>query len=125
MFLRIWKFDSLKWFLPSQISGAVSYDLLGQAQKYVEDLVLNPKYDFFGSWKILTIFIGINDLCSCCRPKHRVKYSPAKYVKGKQAFRHVKEHQSFTNQKFPYLQRVCSLISNSSAINGKLKNGLL
>lgn len=64
--------------------GATSYGLMKQAKRFVERLLLVPKYDFFGSWKVLTLFIGGNDLCSCCRRYKNLidKYSPANFAKG-------------------------------------------
>ncbi|XP_057303963.1 phospholipase B1, membrane-associated-like isoform X2 [Hydractinia symbiolongicarpus] len=65
------------------VSGATSYGMLKQAKHLVEKMVLDSKYDFFGSWKVLTFFIGGNDLCSCCRSykDYNVEYSPENYVK--------------------------------------------
>lgn len=56
-----------------------------QAQRLVHKLKTNKKYDFENDWKVLTIFIGGNDLCACCRKyKHyNILYTPAHYIRGK------------------------------------------
>ena len=66
------------------VSGDTSYGMLGQAKELVKKMVENQKYDFFGSWKVLTLFIGGNDLCSCCRwwMDYKERYNPGNYVKG-------------------------------------------
>ena len=55
-----------------------------QAERLVRAMVENPKYDFFGSWKVLILFIGGNDLCSCCRwwKNYEIWYKPENYLKG-------------------------------------------
>jgi len=55
------------------VTGARSYDLQAQV-----DLLLNKLQDFPPTdWKLLTFFIGGNDLCDACGDKPR--YSPANY----------------------------------------------
>lgn len=65
-------------------TGATAYGLMKQAKRFVDTLVLMPKYDFFGSWKVLTLFIGGNDLCSCCRKykNDEDKYKPENFAKS-------------------------------------------
>ena len=52
------------------VSGAVASDLLEQAQLLVDRIRSD---DLENEWKVVTIFIGGNDLCAIC--KEKVKYS--------------------------------------------------
>jgi len=65
------------------VSGSTAYDLLDQAKELVARLERNKAYDMEKDWKVLTIFIGGNDLCACCRKykDHMEKYKPANYIK--------------------------------------------
>jgi len=62
------------------VSGSTNYDLKHQAERLVEKLVNGKKYDFYNTWKVVTLFIGGNDLCACCRKLE--KYKPDKFIKG-------------------------------------------
>ena len=48
------------------MSGAHSRDMLGQAQELVRKMQESPEVDFDNDWKLVTIFIGFNDLCQFC-----------------------------------------------------------
>jgi len=48
------------------VTGAVTQELLPQAQRLRALLIANATYDFMNSWKVLTIFIGANNLCDLC-----------------------------------------------------------
>ena len=61
--------------------GATSYGMLRQAERIVRIMIENEKYDYSGSWKVLTLFIGSNDLCRCCMWWNRW-YQPENYLKG-------------------------------------------
>lgn len=64
------------------VSGSTAYGLMEQAQRFVKKMLIQPQYDFNGSWKVLTLFIGGNDLCSCCRwwKNYREKYKPKNFI---------------------------------------------
>ncbi|EPB66769.1 hypothetical protein ANCCEY_14139 [Ancylostoma ceylanicum] len=47
-------------------SGAVSEDLLEQANALVKRMKSHPEIDFDNSWKFVNVFIGSNDLCRIC-----------------------------------------------------------
>ncbi|EYB99102.1 hypothetical protein Y032_0125g1286 [Ancylostoma ceylanicum] len=47
-------------------SGAVSEDLLEQANSLVKRMRSHPEIDFDNSWKFVNVFIGSNDLCRIC-----------------------------------------------------------
>jgi len=65
------------------VSGATAYGLMKQAVEFVSKLTRDPRYDFLNDWKLLTLFIGGNDLCACCRSylDHDVLYKPENYIK--------------------------------------------
>jgi len=45
------------------IPGSTAHDLKAQAETMIEHLKADPKVDFEKDWKVITIFIGGNDLC--------------------------------------------------------------
>ena len=48
------------------MSGALSRDMLGQAQELVRKMQESPEVDFENDWKLVTVFIGFNDVCLFC-----------------------------------------------------------
>lgn len=60
------------------VSGAVASDLVPQAEKLVQELKSQPD-----QWKVLTIFIGGNDLCAAC--KEGSDHSPETYARDIEA----------------------------------------
>ena len=58
--------------------------MLKQAKRLVRAMKENHEYDYFGAWKVLTLSVGSNDLCSCCRwgKNFRIKYKPENYLKS-------------------------------------------
>lgn len=44
--------------------GAVTTDLIGMAIALVERIRADPRVDFYRGWKLITIMIGANDICS-------------------------------------------------------------
>ena len=49
-----------------------------QVIEMVRRMKASTKIDFKNSWKLITFFIGGNDLCKSCKDIN--KYSPAKYM---------------------------------------------
>ncbi|XP_033633304.1 phospholipase B1, membrane-associated-like [Asterias rubens] len=60
------------------VPGAVSLDIPLQAERLVEKMQNDVTIDYEKDWKLITIFIGGNDLCAVCRNK--TKYSPEAYI---------------------------------------------
>jgi len=58
-------------------TGDESRHMPGQAQLLVERLRADPKVDFENDWKLITLFIGGNDLCDYCNDEE--EFSPEKY----------------------------------------------
>jgi len=52
--------------LNSAQSGAMVSDLVHELSYLVVQLLASPKIDFKEDWKLLTLFIGANDLCGSC-----------------------------------------------------------
>ena len=63
--------------LDTAISGSTSYSLTGQAKTLVANLKRLKDVDVAKDWKMVTIFIGGNDLCAVCTDA--TTYSAAKY----------------------------------------------
>jgi len=52
--------------LNAAVSGAINSDMPGQAQWLVQQLQANPNIDINNDWKVLTLWIGSNNLCDVC-----------------------------------------------------------
>ncbi|KFO93358.1 Phospholipase B1, membrane-associated, partial [Buceros rhinoceros silvestris] len=59
--------------------GATARNLSAQAQELVELMRSSSKINFKEDWKLITVFVGGNDLCQYCLDKET--YSAQKYVK--------------------------------------------
>jgi phospholipase B1 len=60
------------------VSGAVASDIPKQARILVERMRASSKVDFQNDWKLVTLFIGGNDLCGFC--DNRTSFSADAYV---------------------------------------------
>uniref|UniRef100_A0A803KAE1 Phospholipase B1, membrane-associated n=1 Tax=Xenopus tropicalis TaxID=8364 RepID=A0A803KAE1_XENTR len=60
------------------VPGAKADDMLDQSKLLVQRMKLNSKINMAEDWKLLTIFIGGNDLCGIC--KDPIYHSPEKYI---------------------------------------------
>ncbi|XP_060790814.1 phospholipase B1, membrane-associated [Neoarius graeffei] len=60
------------------VSGAKAIDIPGQVRDLVEALKNSTSVDFEQDWKLVTLFIGGNDLCQYC--KNPASLSPQKYI---------------------------------------------
>jgi phospholipase B1 len=59
------------------VPGSTAEDLPEQAQELVKRLKNDPNVDFENDWKLITIFIGGNDVCAVCHDQSR--YGPFAY----------------------------------------------
>ncbi|XP_035263546.1 phospholipase B1, membrane-associated-like [Anguilla anguilla] len=59
------------------VSGSKADDIPDQARKLIEALKTSKDVDFANDWKLVTLFIGGNDLCQYCMD--RVTLSPQNY----------------------------------------------
>ncbi|CAH2256086.1 phospholipase B1, membrane-associated [Pelobates cultripes] len=71
------------YFLPNAnlnraVPGAKADDMLEQAGTFVNRMKSNSKINITEDWKLLTIFIGGNDLCGIC--KNPTGHSPENFV---------------------------------------------
>ena len=67
-----------------------SSDMFGQAENLVNRIYADQDIDVNNDWKVITLFIGGNDLCGYC--KNRANYTKEKYIEGiTQALDHFHE----------------------------------
>ncbi|XP_046712656.1 phospholipase B1, membrane-associated isoform X2 [Silurus meridionalis] len=60
------------------VRGAKAMDIPGQVRDLVEALKSSTSVDLDQDWKLVTLFIGVNDLCEYC--ENPTSLSPKKYV---------------------------------------------
>uniref|UniRef100_A0A670HQP5 Phospholipase B1, membrane-associated n=1 Tax=Podarcis muralis TaxID=64176 RepID=A0A670HQP5_PODMU len=70
-------------YLNQAVAGARAEGLLSQARKLIDLMKTDSKINFQEDWKLVTIFIGGNDLCDHC--KDPVLYSAENFVSNIQA----------------------------------------
>ncbi|AWP16316.1 putative phospholipase B1 membrane-associated [Scophthalmus maximus] len=58
--------DSPKAFLNQAVAGAKSGDMVRQVRVLVDKMKEDVRIDFHNDWKVITMFIGGNDLCDFC-----------------------------------------------------------
>ncbi|XP_069811186.1 phospholipase B1, membrane-associated [Dendropsophus ebraccatus] len=58
--------SSFSSFLNKAVPGAKAYDMPAQAQALVDQMKQDNRVDFNNDWKVITVFIGANDLCASC-----------------------------------------------------------
>ncbi|XP_036449109.1 phospholipase B1, membrane-associated [Colossoma macropomum] len=75
------------------VSGAKASDIPGQVRDLIETLRSNTSVDFEQDWKLVTLFIGGNDLCQYC--KDRDSLSPKKYIE------HIRDALDMLNNEVP------------------------
>merc|ERR1711931_213572 len=63
------------------VPGSTAKDLHGQALKLVDAMRRDPKVDFDKDWKVITVFIGGNDVCDYFDGE-KEQNSPDKYIEG-------------------------------------------
>ena len=56
--------------------------MYGQAVTLVAKLYAEPQISLEESWKLITIFVGGNDMCQSCIPEFEADYSPDKYYEN-------------------------------------------
>ncbi|XP_063184728.1 phospholipase B1, membrane-associated [Chroicocephalus ridibundus] len=66
-------------FLNQAVPGAQAEHLPAQARNLVRLMKTDPRIDFSADWKLITVHIGGNDLCNCCKdPDH---YSSVNFIR--------------------------------------------
>ncbi|XP_070578253.1 phospholipase B1, membrane-associated-like [Ptychodera flava] len=60
------------------VPGGISQDMPDQARKLVDKMREDPNVDFDNDWKVVTLFIGGNDLCRWCNNEE--KFAPETYA---------------------------------------------
>ncbi|XP_078714139.1 LOW QUALITY PROTEIN: phospholipase B1, membrane-associated-like [Lampetra fluviatilis] len=65
-------------FLNQAVPGAIAADIPSQVEKLIELLKNTSGINFQDDWKLITLFIGANDVCSYC--EDQIKHSPERYI---------------------------------------------
>lgn len=60
------------------VSGSKAYNLVNQAKILIQRMKESKEVDFQNDWKLVTLFIGGNDLCQFC--KNKTLHSPQSYI---------------------------------------------
>ncbi|XP_038646262.1 phospholipase B1, membrane-associated [Scyliorhinus canicula] len=60
------------------VTGANTHQLPNQARRLVDTMKTFPGINFTEDWKLVTVFIGVNDLCDYCKDKDL--FSPHSFV---------------------------------------------
>uniref|UniRef100_A0A667XVN7 Si:ch211-214p16.3 n=1 Tax=Myripristis murdjan TaxID=586833 RepID=A0A667XVN7_9TELE len=74
----IGKENNPKAFLNQAVSGAKSGDMVSQVRTLVDKMKNDVRIDFHNDWKVITMFIGGNDICDFCTDS--IYFSPANVV---------------------------------------------
>ncbi|XP_062896749.1 phospholipase B1, membrane-associated isoform X2 [Mobula hypostoma] len=75
------------------VSGSKANDMANQTHRLIQLMKDSPEIDFEKDWKVITLFIGANDLCEYCMNKEM--YSADNYVK------HIQEALDTLQKKVP------------------------
>ncbi|KAM4694182.1 phospholipase B1, membrane-associated [Discoglossus pictus] len=65
-------------FLNRAVPGAKADDMPEQAEKLVDMMQKSPQINYTEDWKLVTLFIGGNDLCGIC--KNPIYHTPENFV---------------------------------------------
>ncbi|KAG7463254.1 phospholipase B1, membrane-associated-like [Solea senegalensis] len=80
-------------FLNQAVPGAKSKDIPSQVRALVAKMKNDTRIDFANDWKVITIFIGANDLCDHC--SNSLLYSIENYG------RHISEGLDYLHKEVP------------------------
>ncbi|XP_026857456.2 phospholipase B1, membrane-associated [Electrophorus electricus] len=80
-------------FLNQAIAGAKSSDMLKQAKALVNRMKNDSRINFYSDWKVITMFVGGNDLCDSCQ--NTLHYSAENFVK------HIQQALDYLYQEIP------------------------
>nr|XP_046228514.1 phospholipase B1, membrane-associated-like [Scatophagus argus] len=80
-------------FLNQAVPGAKSEDVPAQVRALVERMKNDARINFKSDWKVITLFIGGNDLCGYC--ENTAVYSPENFA------RHIRDSLDYLHQQVP------------------------
>ncbi|XP_078256068.1 phospholipase B1, membrane-associated-like [Rhinoraja longicauda] len=66
--------------LNQAVAGSVSGELMPQVTELLKRMKNDSRINFQEDWKIITLFVGGNDLCDYC--KNRTEFSPDNFIKN-------------------------------------------
>ncbi|XP_055086955.1 phospholipase B1, membrane-associated isoform X2 [Periophthalmus magnuspinnatus] len=70
--------DKPEAFLNQAVAGAKSGNMVAQVRVLVDKMKTDPRIDFHNDWKVITMFVGGNDICDFCMDS--VIYSPQNVI---------------------------------------------
>ncbi|XP_063711490.1 phospholipase B1, membrane-associated-like [Symsagittifera roscoffensis] len=89
--------DDLNTALNKAVPGSKAVDLMPQAERLLNDLKTNPEYDFENDWKLVTVFVGGNNLCQLCTDSNSSPEIFAEDIKKTLDFLHENLPKTFVN----------------------------
>lgn len=87
---KTWLYTKKGDKLNRAVSGSQAYELMDQVTSLIGLIKSSKEIDFENDWKLVTLFIGANDLCESCRgdkkdlPENYINY--IKECLGKKIF---------------------------------------
>ncbi|XP_055487013.1 phospholipase B1, membrane-associated-like isoform X2 [Leucoraja erinacea] len=72
--------DTQHAFLNQAVAGSVTGELMPQVRELLKRMKNNLLINFQEDWKIITLFVGGNDLCDYC--KNPAEFSPDNFIKN-------------------------------------------
>ncbi|XP_073784669.1 phospholipase B1, membrane-associated isoform X1 [Danio rerio] len=85
--------DSAQSFLNQAVPGAKADDMVKQAHAVVKRMKEDSRIDFENDWKIITVFIGGNDLCAHC--------SDTRYYSSDNIVKYIREALDILHNEVP------------------------
>ncbi|XP_075719885.1 phospholipase B1, membrane-associated [Rhinoderma darwinii] len=80
-------------FLNRAVPGAKAFDMPVQAQALVDQMMQDKRIHFENDWKVITVFVGANDLCASCADSN--VFSAATYTNN------IRRALDILHQKIP------------------------
>ncbi|XP_063775485.1 phospholipase B1, membrane-associated-like [Pseudophryne corroboree] len=65
-------------FLNEAVPGAKAFDMPSQVRALIDQMSLDQRVNFRNDWKVITMFIGANDLCAACTDSNM--FSAVSYI---------------------------------------------
>ncbi|KAM4770831.1 phospholipase B1, membrane-associated [Rhinophrynus dorsalis] len=80
-------------FLNEAVPGAKAMDLPDQVRALITQMKQDKRINFHNDWKVITVFIGPNDLCASC--------SDSKFFSAPRYISHIQEALDILHQEVP------------------------
>uniref|UniRef100_A0A1I8JHV6 Triacylglycerol lipase n=1 Tax=Macrostomum lignano TaxID=282301 RepID=A0A1I8JHV6_9PLAT len=83
------------------VPGNVASHMPGQAKLLVSKLQSDPNVNFNNDWKLITLFIGGNDVCNYCKDKAREIYILWREFSADNYIKHIREALDYLHANVP------------------------